>query len=92
MTHSGPRLICSKADRVISTFSFDPNLEPCPQNLHRGEASGPPESVSGTTRASAERWVRSSGMPHEGYADPVMNNGPGFHSNASISELTEHVT
>ena len=31
-------------------------------------------------------------MPHEGYADPVTNNGPGFHSNMSVSELTEHVT
>ena len=34
-----------EADKVISTFSFDPNLEPCPQNLHRWEANGPPESV-----------------------------------------------
>ena len=31
-------------------------------------------------------------MPHEGYADPIMNNGPGFHSNMPDSELTEHVT
>ena len=31
-------------------------------------------------------------MPHEGYADPVMNNGPGFHSNMPVSELTECVT
>ena len=31
-------------------------------------------------------------MPHEGYADPVMNDGPGFHSNALVSELTERVT
>ena len=31
-------------------------------------------------------------MPHEGYADPVTNDGPGFHSNMPISELTEHVT
>jgi len=31
-------------------------------------------------------------MPHEGYADPIMNDGPGFHSNMPISELTEHVT
>ena len=28
-------------------------------------------------------------MPHEGYANPVMNNGPGFRSNIPISELTE---
>ena len=31
-------------------------------------------------------------MPHEGYADPVTNDGPGFHSNVPVSELTEHVT
>ena len=31
-------------------------------------------------------------MPHEGYADPVMNDGPGFHSNVPVSELTERVT
>ena len=31
-------------------------------------------------------------MPHEGYADPVMNDGPRLCSNASVSELTEHVT
>ena len=31
-------------------------------------------------------------MPHEGYADPIMNDGPRFHSNVPISELTERVT
>ena len=31
-------------------------------------------------------------MPYEGYADPVMNDGPGFHSNMPVSELTEHIT
>ena len=31
-------------------------------------------------------------MPHEGYADPVMNDGPGFRLNAPVSELTERVT
>ena len=30
-------------------------------------------------------------MPQEGYADPVMNDGPGFHSSTPISELTELV-
>ena len=30
MSPSSPRLICSEADRVILTFLFDPNLEPCP--------------------------------------------------------------
>ena len=31
-------------------------------------------------------------MPHEGYADPVTNNGPGFHSNMPVSELIERDT
>ena len=30
-------------------------------------------------------------MPHEGYADPVMNDGPGFCSNVPVSKLTERV-
>ena len=30
-------------------------------------------------------------MSQEGYADPVMNNGPGFHSIIPVSELTERV-
>ena len=31
-------------------------------------------------------------MPHEGYADPVTNDGPGFHSNMPVSELIKRVT
>ena len=31
-------------------------------------------------------------MPDEGFADPIMNDKPGFHSNMPVSELTEHVT
>ena len=31
-------------------------------------------------------------MPHEGYTDPVTNDGPGFRSNAPVSELTERIT
>jgi len=31
-------------------------------------------------------------MPHEGYVDPVMNDGPEFRSNVPVRELTEHVT
>ena len=30
MSPSGPRPVCSKEDKVISIFLFDPNLEPCP--------------------------------------------------------------
>ena len=31
-------------------------------------------------------------MPHEVYVDPVMNDGPRFHSNVPVSKLTECVT
>ena len=31
-------------------------------------------------------------MPHEGYANPIMNDRAGFHSNIPISELIEHDT
>ena len=31
-------------------------------------------------------------MPHEGYANPVMNNGPRFHSDIPVSELAERDT
>ena len=31
-------------------------------------------------------------MPHEGYVDPVMNDGPRFYSNMPDSELTERDT
>ena len=31
-------------------------------------------------------------MSHEGYADPITNDGPRFHSNMPVSELTKCVT
>ena len=31
-------------------------------------------------------------MPHEGYADPVMNDGPGFYSDMPGSKLTKRDT
>ena len=31
-------------------------------------------------------------MPHEGFADHVMNNGPKFHSNMPVSKLTKRIT
>ena len=31
-------------------------------------------------------------MLHEGYVNPIMNDGPRFHSNISISELVERDT
>ena len=31
-------------------------------------------------------------MPHEGYVDPITNDGPRFRSNVPVSELTERIT
>ena len=31
-------------------------------------------------------------MPHEGFAKPVANDGPRFHSNMPLSELTKSIT
>ena len=31
-------------------------------------------------------------MPLEGYVDPVMNDGPGFHSDMPVSELARRDT
>ena len=31
----------------------------------------------------AERWVRSIGMPHAGYANSIMNDGPEPHMDIS---------
>ena len=31
-------------------------------------------------------------MPHEGYPDSIMNDGPRFHLDTPVSELTERVT
>ena len=31
-------------------------------------------------------------MSHEGYANLIMNDGSGFHSNMPVSELTERIT
>ena len=36
--------------------------------------------------------LRSSGIPYEGYANPVMNDEPRFHSDMPISELTKRDT
>ena len=58
MSPNGLRPTHLEAAKVISTFSFDPNLDPCPQNLHRGEANRPPKPVSRMTLASVEMWVK----------------------------------
>ena len=31
-------------------------------------------------------------MPPEGFADPVMNDGTGFHSNIPVNELIKRIT
>ena len=31
-------------------------------------------------------------MSQEGYADPITNDGPGFHSIIPVSKLTERIT
>jgi len=54
----GPHPTRSRADRVISTFLFDPDLEPFPHNLYQGEVVGPPESLFGMTQASIGRRVK----------------------------------
>ena len=36
--------------------------------------------------------LRSSGMPHASYVDSITNDGPGFHLNRPVSELTKRVT
>ena len=39
-----------------------------------------------------EGRLRSNGMPHEGFADPVTRDETGFCLNMPVSELTERVT
>ena len=31
-------------------------------------------------------------MPYKGYADPITNDGPGFHLDMPVSKLTKHDT
>ena len=68
---SGPAQPRSEADWDISNlFSFDSNPEPNPQNLHRGEASGPPEPIKRLGHLSGG-GLRSCGVPPEGSSDPI---------------------
>ena len=39
-----------------------------------------------------EGKLRSNGMPHKGFADPVTSDETRFRPNMPVSELTEHVT
>ena len=54
----------------LDLLSFDSNLEPNPQNLHRGEAIGPPELIE-RLRHLPGGGLRSCGVPPEGSADPI---------------------
>ena len=62
ITETSPQRPCPTPLRSgqgrLDLFSFESNPEPNPQNLHRGEANGPPESLSRVTWASTERWVK----------------------------------
>ena len=92
MSPSGLHPTHLEANRVISTFSFDPDLEPCPHNLHRGRPAGHLSQSPERLGHLPGGGLRSSGMPHEGYADRIMNDGPEFHSDMPVSELVEHDT
>jgi len=78
MSLSGLRPTHIEADRVISTFQF--NL--ASSRAHRIPLRG----------NLLEGGLRSNGMPHEGFADPVASDGTGFRSNMPVSKLTRHVT
>ena len=39
-----------------------------------------------------EGGLQNNGMPSEGFANPIMSDGTGFHLNIPISELIKHVT
>ena len=67
-----------EADRVISTFSFDP----ASSQAHRIPIEGD----------LLEGGLRSNGMPLEGFADPVTRDGTRFRSNIPISKLIKCVT
>ena len=75
----------------LKPFSFDSNLEPNPQNLHRGEANGPPEPIEwlghllGGRLEVVECHMRA--LP-----TPSANDRPRFHTNMPVSELIERGT
>ena len=68
---SGPAQPRSEADWDISNlFSFDSNPKPNPQNLHRGEASGPPKPIERLGHLLGG-GLRSCGVPPDGSAIPI---------------------
>ena len=48
MSPNGLCQTCSEADRVISTFSFYPNLEQCPRISIEGRPTGHPSLSNGS--------------------------------------------
>ena len=63
---------------IYDRSSLDPSLEPSRQVLFQQVTQ-----VDCMARATTVRWVRSSRMPHAGYANSIMNDGPGFHLDIS---------
>ena len=92
MSPSDLRSTHLEADRVISTFSFDPNLQPSQRIPIKGRPSDHLSHHLEWLGHLLEGGLRSSGMPHMGFADPVTNDEPRFHSNMPASELTERDT
>ena len=78
MSLSGLRPTRIDADRVISTFSFDP----ASSRAHRIPIEG----------NMLEGGLRKNRMPPEGLADPIIGNKTRFRLNVPVSELTKHVT
>ena len=67
-----------KANRVISTFLFNP----ASSRAHRIPIEG----------NLLEGGLRNNRMPPEGFADPVTSDGTKFCSNIPISELIKRIT
>ena len=68
-----PAALPDPAQKRIGTsrpLSFDSNPEPNPQNLHQGEAIGPPEPIERLGHLPGGR-LRNCGVPPEGFANPI---------------------
>ena len=75
----------------LNLFSFDSNPKPNPQNLHRGEAIGPPEPIEWLGHLLGG-GLRSSECHMRALPTLSANDGPRFHMNIPVSELIEHDT
>ena len=74
ITNDGPGFHLDISDKSSS----NPSLKPSRKVLYQRVTQ-----VDRMVQAAAKRWVRSSRMPHAGYADSITNDGPGFHSDIS---------